>query len=683
MCGIFGYVNYTKPRTRREILNVLIEGLQRVEYRGYDSAGLCVDSQDASRTPLLIRSVGNISQLRECVFSGDSASDAGLDVSFDVHVGVGHTRWATHGVPCVSNCHPQASNGNEFFVVHNGIVTNFMPIKQMLLAEGYRFDSDTDTEVVAVLAEHFYAAQPTLSFAQLATKLTGMIEGAYALLIKSRFFPGEVIACRRNSPLMIGVQCGASCKDPDGVSASPFTELYFASDLNSFIARTQEIIFLEDGDIAHFHDGALEFYTMATGVETRVTRTSEHVEHAVEGTCKNGYDNFLLKEIYEQPDSLIHAMRGRVNFKTGHVQFDGIDANTAATFRKARRVMLIACGTSYHSCLAVRPIFEELLVATCVVVENAPDFMDRRPHVFSDDLCVFVSQSGETADTLMALQHCKENGAVLVGVTNVPGSSLLRSTNHTIFLNAGTEVSVASTKAYTSQVVVLTLFALFMSQDDGSGAPSGTANGRCTNNISNNCSNVQGCHTDSKQVQKRRAEIFSGIAALPGAVATCLERTRDVVASLAETWRGAGAILVLGRGYDFPTALEAALKIKELSYVFTEGIHSGELKHGPLALVDDSSCVISFCAHDRFFDRSKGAIQQVRARGGRVVAVTTGEDAEVLNATTMCIVVPAVVDCLQGVVNVVPLQLFAYYLALQHGHNVDFPRNLAKSVTVQ
>ncbi|KEG12615.1 putative glucosamine-fructose-6-phosphate aminotransferase [Trypanosoma grayi] len=674
MCGIFAYINFRFRRTTRDILNVLLDGLKRVEYRGYDSAGLCVDHRDSHQPPALLRSVGNIASLRELVFSAENAAAVDPDAAVDTHIGIAHTRWATHGAPSVANCHPQLCNDKAFVVVHNGIMTNFMPVKQMLCEKGYHFNSDTDTEVIAVLIEYVFKQEPTLSFVQLATKVTAMVEGAYALLIKSTHFPGELIACRKSSPLMVGIRReggGEGGSSKSGTKALGPCEIYFASDVNSFIDHTREVIFLDDDDIAHFHDGALDFYTTAGSSDAAsaavpITRVAQTIDHSLEALSKGSYEHFMLKEIHEQPDSVTRSMRGRIDFQTGLVHLDGLDASTVAAMRGSRRIVLISCGTSFHSCLATRPIFEELLPGISIMVENAPDLMDRCPHVFREDLCVFVSQSGETADTLMALQHCKAGGAKLVGLTNVSGSSVLRQTDHAILLNAGVEVGVASTKAYTSQMVVLTLFALLLSQESGHG---------------NDVKTV--LTEEGKRLQKRRAEIISGLSALPGAIARCLKDVHDAVVALADEWQNEQTILVLGRGYDYATALESALKVKEVSYVYTEGIHSGELKHGPLALVDAQSKVVAFCAHDRYFERSKNAVQQVKARGGRVVAIVTQKDAEILSATTLCVEVPTVVDCLQGIINVVPLQLLSYYLAVRRGHNVDCPRNLAKSVTVQ
>ncbi|KAH9586670.1 hypothetical protein LSM04_005122 [Trypanosoma melophagium] len=683
MCGIFGYVNYHVRRTKREILNTLLNGLKSIEYRGYDSAGLCVDNANPKEPLACIRSVGNIEQLRSLVFNNANAVASELDASFDIHTGIAHTRWATHGAPSLANCHPQMSNSKEFAVVHNGMITNFMSVKEMLLSKGYHFDSDTDTEVIAVLLEYLFTQEPKLSFLELTAKLTGVVEGAYALLIKSTHFPGELMACRKSSPLVVGFRQGKTSEEKteknstgcqfknttENTIESDSCEIYLASDVNSFISYTQEVIFLEDDDIAHFHDGVLAFYTTNKTDKSGaipVKRTTQIIDHTPEGLSKEGYEHFMLKEIHEQPESVTRSMRGRIDFQLLRVHIDGMDDAVVAKLRSARRLMFIACGTSYHSCLAVRPIFEELLPDMNTTVENAPDFMDREPTIHKDDLCLFISQSGETADTLVALQHCKKAGAMLVGLTNVPGSSVLRQTDYFMMLNAGIEVGVASTKAYTSQIIVLTLFALLLSQD-----------------VKQNTGGINNRMEDQERLQQRRVEIMKGLFTLPSVIAHCLKNVESTVKTLSEEWKDANTLLVLGRGYDYATALESALKVKEVSYLYTEGVHAGELKHGPIALVDDHSKVIAFSPHDRYFERSKSAIQQVKARGGRLVSIVTEKDGEITKASELCMEVPAVVDCLQGVINIVPLQLLAYYLAVQRGHNVDCPRNLAKSVTVQ
>ncbi|KAG8342647.1 Glutamine amidotransferase domain [Trypanosoma vivax] len=663
MCGIFAYINYKIPRTFRDICEILLDGLQRIEYRGYDSAGICVDNP-VCETIVLIRNVGNISDLRKRVF-GDKLGvvTTHAEEVFDVHVGVAHTRWATHGVPSESNSHPQVSNDQSFIVVHNGIVTNFMPIKQELLEEGYNFTSSTDTEVIAVLAEQIFKKDPTVDLLRIATEIVKKAEGTYALLIKSTHFPGELVGCMCGSPLVVGFQQGSEASGGCG-GGVPLQEMYFSSDVNSFLPRTNKVSFLEEGDIVLVRQGFASFYNFKDGAATPVTRAAKTVAYTSEGLSKGQYTSFMLKEIHEQPESVTRCMQGRVNMETGLVAFDDLSEDVLAGLRGAECIRLIACGTSLHSCVAARPIFEELLPDKIIIVENALDLLDRHPNTKPGDACIFVSQSGETADTLAALHHYKKQEVVLVGVSNVPESTLLRLVDAKILLNVGVEVSVASTKAYTSQIVVLTLVALVLNQ-----GPRGAS---------------QTSYGNLEAVKQRRAEILDGLSLLSTTIATCLNSVDGVIKQLANRWKDIGSLLILGRGYDHATALESALKVKELSYIFAEGIHAGELKHGSLTLVDEQSFVIVFCSHDRFLERSMNAIQQVRARGGNVVAVTNAQpSAELLSAGVHCIQVPTIIDCLQGVVNVVPLQLFAHHLAVIRGLNVDCPRNLAKSVTVE
>ncbi|KAK7201439.1 glucosamine-fructose-6-phosphate aminotransferase [Novymonas esmeraldas] len=668
MCGIFGYANCNVPRTVGEILDILINGVQKVEYRGYDSAGLSIDSNigdvnvtasdAATPRPAVVHSVGNIQQLREKVFSDAVAATLPpMDAKTSHHVGIAHTRWATHGGVCERNCHPQQSNEGEFTLVHNGIVTNFATLKEFLTEEGYIFHSDTDTEIISVLAEYLYTRKGIHDFVDLMLELSQLVEGAYALLIKSIYFPGQVVASRKGSPLMVGVrQADAGGRvvklhTYDSPDATKPLEVFFASDSNSFAEHTSNVVYLEDDDVVHYGSGALRFYSASERRSSTVTRVVQHLETKLESLSKGGYSHFMLKEIYEQTESVVSSMRGRIDFSSGTVRLGGFTPQNLRAILASRRMLLISCGTSMNSCIAVRPLFEEL-VPLPVVVENASDFLDREPRIHRDDVCFFISQSGETADTLMALKLCREAGALCIGITNVVGSSVSRLTDYGAHLNAGVEVGVASTKAYTSQVVVMTLVALLLSGD-------------------------------SLRLVERRREIVRGLAEMSSKIAETLKTTHDAVKALAARLKESRSLIVLGRGYDLATAMEAALKVKELSYVHTEGINSGELKHGPLALIDESMPVLALCTCDKHFDRSKAAVQQVNARNGAVVAFTTAVDAELATAAREVIVVPQTVDCLQCVVNVVPFQLLAYYMALLRGNNVDFPRNLAKSVTVQ
>ncbi|CCW71185.1 unnamed protein product [Phytomonas sp. Hart1] len=670
MCGIFGYVNYKVPLSVRQIVETLLLGLKKIEYRGYDSAGLCLDAiplpsdhnaANDGPTPLVIRSVGNIDALRAKTFADPALSPAHLDVVVEHHVGVAHTRWATHGEVCEANCHPQQSNDGAFSVVHNGMMTNHQTIKTMILQEnGYTFRSNTDTEVIAVLAEYLYTEKGIRRFTELTFHLTHFIEGAYALLIRSSHFPGELMACRRGSPLVIGVREplaeGRLTEKRWGINdGKKPVEIFFASDPHSFAAHTRHVVYLEDGDIAHYRDGAIGFYnpptTAAPALESEVSRRIHQLDGVLESLSKGGFAHFMLKEIHEQAGAAERAMRGRVNFVSGAFHFGGFSAPRLRSLREARRVVLIACGTSMFSAMAVRPVWEEL-VATPVAVENASDFVDRGARVGRLDACVFISQSGETADVLRALEGCREAGAVCVGITNVVGSSVSRMTDFGVHLNAGTEVGVASTKAYTSQVVVLSLIALLLSQD-------------------------------SRALKGRREAILQGLSELPAKITQTLHDVETPIQEVARQLQNESSLLVLGRGYDYATVMEAALKLKETTYIHAEGISFGELKHGSLALVDPAMRILAICSDDKHAEKCKSAIQQVSAREGRIILITNYSDPELTTACEKLILVPKIVDCLQCILNVIPFQLLAYHTAVLRGNNVDCPRNLAKCVTVE
>lgn len=665
MCGIFGYANCNVCRSVQQILEMLLGGLQKVEYRGYDSAGLCIDSTIGTNNaavptpvPCVVRSTGNISQLREKVFSpAVAAALPAMDATTSHHVGIAHTRWATHGEVCERNCHPQQSNHGEFSIVHNGIVTNYITLKEFLREEGYSYQSDTDTEVICVLAEYLYTKRGITDFVDLVVEISNLVEGAYAMLIKSVYFPNEVMACRKGSPLLVGVrQMDSQGKAVrlhtyDSPDPTKPLEVFFASDTNSFAEYTSNVVYLEDDDVVHWSGGKLRFYSATERQQAAVKREVQHLETKLESLSKGNYAHFMLKEIYEQAESVVSSMRGRIDFTTGTVKLGGFTPKNIRAILTSRRIIFISCGTSLNSCTAVRPLYEEL-VPMPISVENASDFLDRSPQILRDDACFFISQSGETADSLMAMKLCRDAGALCVGITNVVGSSISRMTDFGAHLNAGVEVGVASTKAYTSQVIVMTLVALLLCED-------------------------------SVKAQQRRQEVVGGLAEISSKISAALKVTHDPVKDLAARLKESHSLIVLGRGYDWATAMEAALKVKELSYVHTEGINCGELKHGPLALIDETMPVLALCTRDRFFDRSKAAVQQVAARKGAVVVFTTDPDAELRATAREIIVVPKTVDCLQCIVNVIPFQLLAYYMALLRGNNVDCPRNLAKSVTVQ
>ncbi|XP_063217489.1 glutamine--fructose-6-phosphate aminotransferase [isomerizing] 1-like isoform X6 [Bacillus rossius redtenbacheri] len=676
MCGIFAYLNYLTPKSRREILELLVNGLKRLEYRGYDSAGVALDTPDGKDIAIVKKS-GKVKALQdEIVSKGESLQ---IDLSTDCHVGIAHTRWATHGVPSEVNSHPQRSDvGHSFVVVHNGIVTNYKDVKLFLEKKGYCFESETDTEIIAKLIHHLYTQHPNYSFRELVEQVIQQLEGAFALAFKSRHFPGECVATRRGSPLLVGIKAKTRLatdhipilysKDhrPHGRGDMPILprsdstaefqpledkeiEYFFASDASAVIEHTNRVIFLEDDDVAAVKDGMLSIHRLRRSLDDSHSREIITLKMEIQQIMKGNYSSFMQKEIFEQPESVVNTMRGRVNFEDNSVILGGIKEYIPEV-RRCRRLMLIGCGTSYHSAIATRQLLEELTELP-VVVELASDFLDRNTPVFRDDVCFFISQSGETADTLMALRYCKNRGALIIGITNTVGSSICRESHCGVHINAGPEIGVASTKAYTSQFVSLVMFALVMSED----------------RISH---------------QQRRAEIFNGLKHIDEQIREVLKLDEEV-SKLAKDLYTHKSLLIMGRGYNFSTCLEGALKVKELAYMHSEGIMAGELKHGPLALVDKAMPVIMIVTRDPVYVKCMNALQQVTAREGRPIVICEKGDTETQSFSSKTLEVPHTVDCLQGLLTVIPMQLLSYHIAVLRGYNVDCPRNLAKSVTVE
>lgn len=676
MCGIFAYLNYLTPKTRREILDLLVNGLKRLEYRGYDSAGVALDGAEGKDIAIVKKS-GKVKALEEEILAREKELD--FDGTTDSHVGIAHTRWATHGVPSEVNSHPQRSDVNHaFLVVHNGIVTNYKDVKMFLLKKGYQFESETDTEVIAKLVHHIYMQNPNCSFRELIEQVIQQLEGAFALCFKSKHFPGECVATRRGSPLLVGIKAKTRLatdhvpilysKDhrphgrgdlpilPRSDSTAEFqpledkeVEYFFASDASAVIEHTNRVIFLEDDDVAAVKEGSLSIHRLRRSLEDSHSREIITLKMEIQQIMKGNYSSFMQKEIFEQPESVVNTMRGRLNFETQSVILGGIK-DYIPEIRRCRRLMMIGCGTSYHSAVATRQLLEELTELP-VMVELASDFLDRNTPVFRDDVCFFISQSGETADTLMALRYCKNRGALIVGITNTVGSSICRESHCGVHINAGPEIGVASTKAYTSQFISLVMFALVMSEDRIS-------------------------------LQARRSEIIKGLQHLDEQIREVLKLDAQVE-ELAKDLYQHKSLLIMGRGYNYATCMEGALKVKELTYMHSEGIMAGELKHGPLALVDNNMPVIMIVTRDPVYVKCMNALQQVTAREGRPIIICEKGDTETQSFASKSLEVPHAVDCLQGILTVIPMQLLSYHIAVLRGCNVDCPRNLAKSVTVE
>ncbi|XAR54388.1 Glutamine--fructose-6-phosphate transaminase (isomerizing) [Bertholletia excelsa] len=686
MCGIFAYLNYNVDRERRYILEVLFNGLRRLEYRGYDSAGISIDSflppqngaSCCSPYPLVFRHEGKIESLVKSVYEEVANTDLNLEETFSIHAGIAHTRWATHGEPSSRNSHPQTSGaGNGFLVVHNGVITNYEVLKETLLRQRFTFESETDTEVIPKLAKFVFDkanedGDQTATFSEVVIEVMRHLEGAYALIFKSQHYPNELVACKRGSPLLLGVKevnedtsNGPSFCDVKFLTKNKQPkEFFLSSDANAIVEHTKKVLVIEDGEVVHLKNGAVSIIKFEYGKGKQsgslprpasVQRALSILEMEVEQINKGNYKHYMQKEIHEQPESLTTTMRGRLlhgrSTKAKTVILGGLKDHLK-TIRRSRRIVFIGCGTSYNAALAARPLLEELS-GIPISMEIASDLLDRQGLIYREDTAVFVSQSGETADTLHALEYALENGALCVGITNTVGSAIARNTHCGVHINAGAEIGVASTKAYTSQIVVMAMFALAISGD-------------------------------SILSQARREAIIDCLFELPCKVRGVLELDQEMK-DLANLLIAEQSLLVFGRGYNYATALEGALKVKEVALMHSEGILAGEMKHGPLALVDENLPIVVIATRDACFRKQQSVIQQLHARNGRLIVMCSKGDAASVSTGGSCkvIEVPQVEDCLQPVINIVPLQLLAYHLTVLRGYNVDQPRNLAKSVTTQ
>lgn len=613
MCGIVAYIG------SKEAYPILVKGLRRLEYRGYDSAGVALTHNHQIN---LYKCKGKVSDLELFVADKDIRGQ----------IGIGHTRWATHGSPSDVNAHPHYSMSEDLVIIHNGIIENYATLKEGLTQRGYVFKSETDTEVLAHLIEDVQKKENVDLHNAVRLALSEVI-GAYAIVVMSKKEPQRLIAAKKGSPMVIGI--GEN-------------EYYIASDATPIVEHTRNVVYLDEEEVALLEPGK-ELRIVTIG-NHEITPYIQQLQLELELLEKGGYDHFMLKEINEQPRSIRDSLRGRMDPDTGRVSMAGI-IDFEKKFLSARRIIIIGCGTSWHAGLVGEYLIEEF-ARIPVEVEYASEFRYRNPILFEDDIVLAISQSGETADTLAAIQLAKQKGATIFGICNVVGSSIARATDAGAYTHAGPEIGVASTKAFTAQVSVLALIALSL----------GYKNGRLS------------------EVQYRKA-LFE-LHRIPDLVAEVLQ-AEHAIQELAALFKDASNFLYLGRGVNFPVALEGALKLKEISYIHAEGYPAAEMKHGPIALIDEEMPVVVIANRNTSYDKIVSNIQEVKARGGKVIAIVTKGDKEVTRLADYVIQIPEVEELLSPLITVVPLQLLSYHIAVMRGCNVDQPRNLAKSVTVE
>ena len=614
MCGIVGYIG------TKDAYPILIKGLRRLEYRGYDSAGVALINKEGNLN--VYKTKGKVDNLTE--YCNDK------DVSGCV--GIAHTRWATHGEPSSRNAHPHYSQSHNLAIIHNGIIENYADIKQKLIDKGVAFQSDTDTEVLVQLVE-YVMVKKQLSLLEAVQVALYQVIGAYAIAIIDKRDPSQIVAARKQSPLVVGIGDG---------------EFFLGSDASPIIEYTDKVVYLEDGNIALIRLGEeLKVVDILGEEQDLAVKTVDIDLGQIE---KGGYPHFMLKEIFEQPECLTNCMRGRINVEGNHVTLSAL-IDYRRQMLEAKRVVIVACGTSWHAGLIGKQLIETYCRIPCEV-EYASEFRYRNPVVGKGDVVVAISQSGETADTLAAVQLAKERGAFIYGVCNAIGSSIPRATDTGTYIHVGPEIGVASTKAFTGQVTVLTMIALAMGEAKG---------------------------TISRD---EYLKVVKGLGEIPEKIREVL-KTNEKVADLARTFTYAHNFLYLGRGYSYPVALEGALKLKEISYIHAEGYPAAEMKHGPIALIDSDMPVVVIATHNAMYEKVLSNIQEIKARQGRVIALVTKGDNTIAKIADEVIELPDVLECLEPLVATIPLQLLAYHVAVCKGKNVDQPRNLAKSVTVE
>ena len=614
MCGIVGYVG------DRQACPIVLQGLHRLEYRGYDSAGVAIIHPDGGMD--IFKCKGKVSSLEHFLEGKNSEGT----------IGIGHTRWATHGEPNDANAHPHLSQSGRLALIHNGIIENFRVLRDALSAHGYRFRSSTDSEVLVNLIEYVRESEQCSLEEAVRTALKQVV-GAYAIAVMEKGNGNRIIAARKSSPMAIGIGKG---------------EYFLSSDAASIIDYTQDFVYLNDGEIAVIEKGKPLHLMNLDGEESNVA--IKKLELSISQLEKGGFEHFMLKEIHEQPDTLGDCIRGRVIPDTREIVLSGVLDNKEK-FLNARRIIFVACGTSWHAALIGEHLIENLCRIP-VEVEYASEFRYRNPVIFPDDVVIAVSQSGETADTLAAVELARKAGAFVYGICNVVGSSIARGTDSGTYIHVGPEIGVASTKAFTGQVTVMTMLALLLGKLKG---------------------------TIGEEDYHRMAQ---AILDLPDTIREAL-KTAEQVSILARTFTYAHNFIYLGRGYNYPTALEGALKLKEISYIHAEGLPAAEMKHGPIALIDAEMPTVAIATLDKTYEKTLSNIEEIKARGGKIIAVVSKGDDLVRRSADYCIEVPSTEECLMPLVSIIPLQLLAYYIATYKGRNVDQPRNLAKSVTVE
>ncbi len=610
MCGIIGYLG------QKPIVPVLMEGLKRLEYRGYDSAGIVTLSNGSIN---LVKQAGKISNLEALL----------ADHPLNGSVGIAHTRWATHGVPNSENAHPHTDCRNKIALIHNGIIENYDVIKTELIAKGHQFRTQTDTEALVHLIEEFYKSG--MSFEEAVRAALTQVEGTYGIAAVCSDEPEVIVAARKGSPLVVGIGDG---------------ENFVASDVSAIINHTKQVSYLDDGEMVVVRRNSIAVTTIGN---QPVQKQVEKIAFDLERIEKGGYDHFMLKEIMEQPSTIQDAMRGRLLPEEGMARLGGLHEVMDALLN-ARRILITACGTSWHASLIGEYLLEEF-VRVPVEVEYASEFRYRDPVIEDNNVVIVISQSGETADTLAALREAKRKGATVIGICNVVGSTIARDVHAGVYLHAGPEIGVASTKAFTSQVTLLTLLTLLLARHRNMSAAKGV-------------------------------EIVQEMMTLPGKVEKILG-LREEIKKIAQIYHKSSNFLYLGRGYNFPVALEGALKLKEISYIHAEGYPAAEMKHGPIALIDDNMPVVFIATQDSTYDKIVSNIEEVRARRGKVIAIANEGDEEIKKRADHVIYIPHTKQMLTPILTIIPLQLLAYYIAILRGCDVDQPRNLAKSVTVE